>query len=63
MLLWRRAIIRSLVTHLVCDRELAANVSEDEVDLIWNDYGALVRRSLAGPVVGLQPAQRDPHRP
>jgi hypothetical protein len=45
MLLWRRAIIRSLVTHLVCDRELAANVSEDEVDLIWNDYGELVRRS------------------
>ena len=45
MLLWRRAIIRSLVTHLVCDRELSANVSEDEVDLIWNDYGDLVRRS------------------
>ena len=45
MLLWRRAIIRSLVTHLVCDRELAANVHEDEVDLIWNHYGELVRRS------------------
>jgi hypothetical protein len=45
MLLWRRAIIRSLITHLLCDRELAANVTEDEVDLIWNDFGDLVRRS------------------
>ena len=45
MLLWRRAIVRSLVTHLLCDRELVANVSEDEVDAIWNDYGELLRRS------------------
>jgi hypothetical protein len=45
MLLWRRAIIRSLVTHLLCDKELAANVTEDEADLIWDDFGDLVRRS------------------
>src|ERR687884_1348680 len=45
MLMWRRAIIRSLVTHLLCDRELAANVTEDEADLIWNGYGDLLRRS------------------
>ena len=45
MLLWRRAIIRSLVTHLLCERELAANVTEDEADLLSNDFGELLRRS------------------
>jgi hypothetical protein len=45
MLLWRRAIVRSLVTHLLCDRELSANVTEDEVDLIWDEYGDLLRQS------------------
>jgi hypothetical protein len=45
MLLWRRAIVRSLVTHLLCDRELAANVTQEEIDLVWDDYGELLRRS------------------
>jgi hypothetical protein len=45
MLLWRRAIIRSLVTHLLCERELAANVTEEEADLLSNDFGDLLRRS------------------
>ncbi len=47
MVLWRRAILLSLISHLLCNRHLKEHVAADQRERLYRHFGDVVREYVA----------------